>query len=137
MNTATNDSEITTVSHDRVNGRNGHQNGRTAIQELPILGTGSSPRIPSTAAPLSLPVPVFPRHSEKCGNVEPDPRLLPRNGNPYRTSVTLPMIRRAMRGWLYPYVGSRVKPGDFHPIISYLFTEWKCKSRLPLLLGVR
>src|ERR1035438_7271309 len=24
------------------------------------------------------------------------------------------------------YIGSRVKPGEFHPIISYLFTEWKC-----------
>ena len=23
-------------------------------------------------------------------------------------------------------MGSRVKPGDFHPIISYLFAEWKC-----------
>jgi sulfatase maturation enzyme AslB (radical SAM superfamily) len=46
--------------------------------------------------------------------------------NPYRTSVTLPMIRRTMRGWLYTYLGSRVRPGDLHPIISYLFTEWKC-----------
>jgi MoaA/NifB/PqqE/SkfB family radical SAM enzyme len=36
------------------------------------------------------------------------------------------MVARALRGFLYPYVGSRVKPGDFHPIISYLFTEWKC-----------
>jgi len=126
MNTATNNSETTTVSHGGMNGRNGHQNGRTAIQELPILGTGASPKIPSTAAPLSLPVPPYPRQPEKCGNVEPDPRLMPRNGNHYRTSVTLPMIRRALRGWLYPYVGSRVKPGDFHPIISYLFTEWKC-----------
>jgi hypothetical protein len=27
--------------------------------------------------------------------------------NPYRTSVTLPMIRRTMRGWLYTYLGSR------------------------------
>ena len=31
-----------------------------------------------------------------------------------------------MRGWLFPYVRSRVLPGDFHPIIAYLFTEWKC-----------
>jgi len=31
-----------------------------------------------------------------------------------------------MRGWLFPYVKSRVLPGDFHPIIAYLFTEWKC-----------
>ena len=31
-----------------------------------------------------------------------------------------------MRGWLFPYMRSRVMPGDFHPIIAYLFTEWKC-----------
>ena len=31
-----------------------------------------------------------------------------------------------MRGWLFPYLKSRVLPGDFHPIIAYLFTEWKC-----------
>ncbi len=73
-----------------------------------------------------LPEPVFPRYPEKLGDIEPDPKFLPRNGNPYRTRVTVPMIARALRGWLVPYVGSRVKPGDFHPIISYLFTEWKC-----------
>jgi MoaA/NifB/PqqE/SkfB family radical SAM enzyme len=36
------------------------------------------------------------------------------------------MVARALRGWLYPYIGSRVRPGEFHPIVSYLFTEWKC-----------
>jgi sulfatase maturation enzyme AslB (radical SAM superfamily) len=35
-------------------------------------------------------------------------------------------IYRAMRGWLFPYVRSRVLPGDFHPITSYLFVESKC-----------
>ena len=33
---------------------------------------------------------------------------------------------RKMRGWLGPYVRSRVMPGDFHPITSYLFVEYKC-----------
>jgi MoaA/NifB/PqqE/SkfB family radical SAM enzyme len=28
-----------------------------------------------------------------------------------------------MRGWLFPYLKSRLLPGDFHPIIAYLFTE--------------
>lgn len=36
------------------------------------------------------------------------------------------MLRRALRGWLYPYLRSRLLPGDFHPMIAYLFTEWKC-----------
>jgi MoaA/NifB/PqqE/SkfB family radical SAM enzyme len=31
-----------------------------------------------------------------------------------------------MRGWMFPYFKSRLLPGDFHPIIAYLFTEWKC-----------
>ena len=33
---------------------------------------------------------------------------------------------RAMRGWLFPYIKSRVLPGDFHPITAYLFVEYKC-----------
>jgi sulfatase maturation enzyme AslB (radical SAM superfamily) len=31
-----------------------------------------------------------------------------------------------MEGWLFPYIRSRVTAGDFHPLISYLFTEFKC-----------
>jgi MoaA/NifB/PqqE/SkfB family radical SAM enzyme len=76
--------------------------------------------------PLTLPEPVFPQYPDKLGDVEPNRKLLPRNGSPYRTSVTPFMVRRGMRGWLYPYLRSRVMPGDFHPIIAYLFTEWKC-----------
>ena len=45
---------------------------------------------------------------------------------PEKRSWTAPYVYRAMRGWLFPYVRSRVMPGDFHPIIAYLFTEWKC-----------
>ncbi|PYQ92827.1 MAG: hypothetical protein DMF97_20995, partial [Acidobacteria bacterium] len=29
-------------------------------------------------------------------------------------------IYRAMHGWAFPYVKSRVLPGDFHPIVAYL-----------------
>jgi len=69
---------------------------------------------------------VFPLHPDKCGDVPPDPRSLPKGDSPYRSRVTPFMIRRAMRGWLYPYLRSRVSPGELHPIIAYLFTEWKC-----------
>ena len=31
-----------------------------------------------------------------------------------------------MRGWMFPYIKSRLLPGEFHPIICYLFTEYKC-----------
>ena len=81
--------------------------------------------IPS-AEPLTLPEPVFPQFPEKLGDVEPDARSIPKNGSPYRTRVTPFMIKRGLRGWLVPYLRSRTLPGDFHPIIAYLFTEWKC-----------
>ncbi len=75
---------------------------------------------------LTLPEPVFPIWPGKCGDVPPDPRSVPSNGSPYRTRVTSAMVHRALRGWLYPYLRSRLTPGDLHPIIAYLFTEWKC-----------
>jgi MoaA/NifB/PqqE/SkfB family radical SAM enzyme len=88
-------------------------------------GPKPAPLLPR-GAPLNLPDPVFPRFPEMSGDVEPDARFLPRNGSPYRTRVTPFMVRRALRGWLTPYLRSRVLPGEFHPIIAYLFTEWKC-----------
>ena len=75
---------------------------------------------------LSLPEPAFPHFPEKLGNVEPDPARLPKPGQVYRAHVPPSVVVRAMRGWLSPYIKSRVMPGEFHPIISYLFTEWKC-----------
>src|SRR5260370_13161213 len=35
-------------------------------------------------------------------------------------------ILKTMKGWMFPYFTSRALPGDFQPIIAYLFTEWKC-----------
>jgi MoaA/NifB/PqqE/SkfB family radical SAM enzyme len=72
--------------------------------------------------PQSLPEPVFPQY----------PHLLDdRVHQKYRTAPerrywTPAGIYRTMRGWLFPYIKSRVLPGDFHPIIAYLFTEYKC-----------
>lgn len=34
--------------------------------------------------------------------------------------------RRAVRSWVIPYLFSRIHPGDFRPVLCYLFTEWKC-----------
>jgi MoaA/NifB/PqqE/SkfB family radical SAM enzyme len=45
---------------------------------------------------------------------------------PARRHWTKPLIYRALRGWLFPYIESRLLPGEFHPIICYLFTEYKC-----------
>lgn len=75
-------------------------------------------------APQTLPRPVFPQHPELLGETHADdpPDGIP----PERRHWTAPQVLRCMRGWLFPYVRSRVLSGDFHPIIAYLFTEWKC-----------
>ncbi|MDX2152137.1 MAG: radical SAM protein [Bryobacteraceae bacterium] len=106
-----------------------HQIQRRTVNGSPA---GDAPRaphlvaVPGGGAGQGLPEPVYPQHPEKCGDVAPDSRSLPSGPSPYRSRVTPFMIRRALRGWLYPYLSSRVLPGDFHPIIAYLFTEWKC-----------
>ncbi|MGA7382930.1 MAG: radical SAM protein, partial [Terriglobales bacterium] len=82
-------------------------------QLVPIEGNGKFPE------------PVFPQH----------PHLLAQDDN-YEQNLaaakagkrhwTANYVYRAMNGWLFPYVKSRALPGPFHPIIAYLFTEWKC-----------
>jgi MoaA/NifB/PqqE/SkfB family radical SAM enzyme len=101
-------------------------NGRVDLGVSPLWDSGGSPGPVAKTQEVVLPDPVFPRYPDKHGDVEPDPKFLPRDGNPYRTRVTVPMVTRVLRGWLYPYIGSLVTSGDFHPIISYLFTDWKC-----------
>jgi MoaA/NifB/PqqE/SkfB family radical SAM enzyme len=95
------------------------------IHDLLIQRAKLTPPVPTHEC-LALPKPIFPQHPELLGDVEPLPRCLPSDGKPYSTRITPFILRRALRGWLYPYLRSRTAPGDFHPIISYLFTEWKC-----------
>src|SRR5579875_3273060 len=71
--------------------------------------------------PKSLPEPVFPQYPELLGSdnfVEHDFKT--------RRNWSAPQIYKAMRGWMFPWMKSRLLPGDFQPIIAYLFTEWKC-----------
>src|SRR6266581_1192810 len=59
-----------------------------------------------------LPEPVFPQRTESA-----------------RQSSSQYTRWKAWRHWKAlgtPYFKSRLLPGDFHPIIAYLFTEWKC-----------
>ena len=65
-----------------------------------------------------LPTPVFPQHPEFLTD-EPWP------GDGER-HWPVSKIYHGMRSWTAPFVKSRVLPGDFHPIIAYLFTEYKC-----------
>ncbi len=81
---------------------------------------------PPLAQPQTLPRPVFPQHPELLTDEELELDTHRSPTDPYRRRWTAPLVLRALRGWLFPYIKSRVLPGDFHPIIAYLFTEWKC-----------
>src|ERR1700756_3348685 len=74
---------------------------------------------PARAMGLTLPEPKFPQHPELLN--DPGPAVPPE-----RRDWTAPELYRKMRGWLFPYIRSRVYPGDFHPITAYLFLEYKC-----------
>lgn len=74
---------------------------------------------PPPARGATLPAPPFPRHPAKLA--DPGPEVAPE-----KRSRDLHGVYRLMRGWLFPYLRSRVLPGDFHPITSYLFVEYKC-----------
>ena len=75
--------------------------------------------VPAARNNLTLPTPPFPVHPELL--YKPAPTVLPD-----RRRWTAAKVYRAMRGWLFPYVRSRVLPGEFHPITAYLFLEYKC-----------
>ena len=76
--------------------------------------------------PRTLPSPVFPRHPELLNDEGVDYEAFERLAIEGRRQWSRAQVLRALRGWAFPYVKSRVLPGDFHPIVAYLFTEWKC-----------
>jgi hypothetical protein len=75
----------------------------------------------------TLPTPVFPQHPELMHELDADDiaahEHVLQTGKRYWPASK---IFQTMRGWMFPYFKSRVLPGDFQPIIAYLFTEWKC-----------
>ncbi len=66
-----------------------------------------------------LPEPVFPQHPDLLA--DPGPEVPPDKRDWKREEIL-----RKVRGWLVPYIRSRLMPGDFHPITAYLFVEYKC-----------
>ncbi|MGH9447399.1 MAG: hypothetical protein ACRD3O_16935, partial [Terriglobia bacterium] len=110
------------------------QNGEAAppfrvdvqVHEL-LMNSKSRPlaSLQPSVAPKKLPEPVFPQHPELLHKEVETPEGKP-GDSPYHRRWTPDLIYHHMRGWLFPYVKSRLLPGDFHPIIAYLFTEWKC-----------
>src|SRR5262245_27426598 len=82
------------------------------------LTTGVRPPYVPRPGGETLPEPPFPRKPELL-----KAERLPHDGQRHWTPR---QIYHAMRGWAFPYVKSRLLPGDFHPIVAYLFTEFKC-----------
>ena len=90
-----------------------------AVHDL-LMNSNQRPPKPTEDKGLTLPEAVFPQFPEKLA----DPGLdKPPEGNREWSKAE---IYRKMRGWLFPYVRSRVLPGEFHPITAYLFLEYKC-----------
>ena len=89
-----------------------------ALHDL-LMSSSPGPAEPPEAKGLTLPEPVFPQHPELLK--DPGPAVPPEKRRWSREHVY-----RKMRGWLSPYIRSRVLPGDFHPITAYLFVEYKC-----------
>jgi len=89
------------------------------VQRLTKNAPGRRLPPPHPLGPRTLPEPVFPRHPERLGGDDDAPLAQDR-------LWTAPQIYKTMQGWLVPYLKSRVLPGEFHPILAYLFTDWRC-----------
>jgi len=84
-----------------------------------LMNSAPGPMAVPAPKGMKLPEPVFPRFPEKLS--DPGPATIPA-----KRGWSIPQTYRIMRGWLFPYIRSRVLPGDFHPITAYLFVEYKC-----------
>jgi MoaA/NifB/PqqE/SkfB family radical SAM enzyme len=67
---------------------------------------------------------VFPQYPELMTARDED-YFPEKTHNGHRTH-SVKHIYRAAKGWAFPFFRSRIMPGEFHPIIAYLFNEWKC-----------
>ncbi len=83
---------------------------------------GPAPAYQPKGEPQKFPDPIYPQRPELLGPIDFDAPWTA----PEKRKWTPPQIYHAMRGWLFPYIRSRVTSGDFHPLIAYLFTEFKC-----------
>jgi len=79
-----------------------------------LQGRSERTSLASSREDQSLPEPVFPQQTTR--------KDLNRTGVIYHTNNGV----RAFRRWLIPYIQSRILNDQFRPLLSYLFTEWKC-----------
>ena len=92
-----------------------------------LLQPAHCPLLQTPAEVSALPGPVFPQHPElvhelDAADIAAHGRVL-NTGKRYRPASK---ILKTMKEWVFPYLKFRVLPGDFQPIIAYLFVEWKC-----------
>src|SRR5215510_2147068 len=80
---------------------------------LQKTSTGRTTLAPSVE-PATLPEPVFPQMART--------KDMKQSGLFYHTNNGV----RAFRRWMVPYIQSRIYADEFRPLLSYLFSEWKC-----------
>jgi hypothetical protein len=95
-------SDIAREPRDGLNGSKGTKARRFAVHELPIPGAADSLRRALRIAPHRLPGPPFPRHPEKSGDVEPDPKP----GNCYNASRAIRWVLKQAVRWFHGITGS-------------------------------
>ena len=84
-----------------------------------LMNTASSGPKPHEVTGAPFADPVFPQYLDLLQ--DPGPEVIPQ-----KRDWTYEQVWRKVRGWLFPYIRSRVLPGEFHPITAYLFVEYKC-----------
>jgi MoaA/NifB/PqqE/SkfB family radical SAM enzyme len=89
-----------------------------AINDL-LVHSAQQPPAPPAPKGATLPEPVFPQHPALLSDPGPETP-------PEKRQWSREHLMRKVRGWLVPYMRSRVMPGDFRPIIAYMFVEFKC-----------
>jgi MoaA/NifB/PqqE/SkfB family radical SAM enzyme len=72
-----------------------------------------------------LPDPVFPQHLHLMHDLTAAEIAEHQVVDTGKRRWPASRIFQNMRGWMFPYFKSRIMPGDFQPIISCLFTDWK------------
>ena len=103
-------------------------NGTVAASKLDaeisssLQGQRSMVPPPPNGVPQTFPPVVFPQRPDLLA--ADDAPYMPKPGE--KRKWTAAQKYHAIKGWMFPYFKSRMLPGDFHPLITYLFNEWKC-----------
>ena len=95
------------------------------LHELLQQPPEAPPQLPTLRKAETLPTAVFPQYPELFHDL--DEQDIAAHETVLQTGKRhwpASKVMKTMRGWMFPYFKSRVLPGDFQPIIAYLFTEW-------------